>query len=146
MRSKSSRPGQRSEAESTASKEEVPQRMGKLHYGLLTDKQLRQKLSDCGLPTKGTTREQLISRHSEFVHRFNAAVDGGKKPNSSAIATDVMRLESQREKEADRQSRANSRRNGQEGIFQSLIENVKDRDGLVPGKRKRSPAGDGGGS
>ena len=48
--------------------------MGKLVYHLLSLQELRRKLRDCHLPTQGP-RDQLVRRHQDFVHIYNAQSD-----------------------------------------------------------------------
>lgn len=48
--------------------------MSKVVYNLLSDRDLRKKLKEHGLSTSGT-RQQLIKRHQEFVHMYNAQCD-----------------------------------------------------------------------
>ncbi|NXX96389.1 RAD18 ligase, partial [Centropus bengalensis] len=48
--------------------------MSKVVYNLLSDRDLKKKLKEHGLSTQGT-RQQLIKRHQEFVHMFNAQCD-----------------------------------------------------------------------
>lgn len=48
--------------------------MSKVVYNLLSDRDLKKKLKEHGLSTRGT-RQQLIKRHQEFVHMYNAQCD-----------------------------------------------------------------------
>ncbi|KAM9276840.1 E3 ubiquitin-protein ligase RAD18 isoform 8-T9 [Morus bassanus] len=48
--------------------------MSKVVYSLLSDRDLKKKLKEYGLSTHGT-RQQLIKRHQEFVHMYNAQCD-----------------------------------------------------------------------
>ncbi|NXJ68727.1 RAD18 ligase, partial [Rostratula benghalensis] len=48
--------------------------MSKVVYNLLSDRDLRKKLKEHGLSTQGT-RQQLVRRHQEFVHMYNAQCD-----------------------------------------------------------------------
>ncbi|XP_075289104.1 E3 ubiquitin-protein ligase RAD18 isoform X4 [Opisthocomus hoazin] len=48
--------------------------MSKVVYNLLSDRDLKKKLKEHGLSTHGT-RQQLIKRHQEFVHMYNAQCD-----------------------------------------------------------------------
>ncbi|NXN25835.1 RAD18 ligase, partial [Nycticryphes semicollaris] len=48
--------------------------MSKVVYNLLSDRDLRKKLKEHGLSTQGT-RQQLVKRHQEFVHMYNAQCD-----------------------------------------------------------------------
>ncbi|KAF2238928.1 DNA repair protein rad18 [Viridothelium virens] len=51
-----------------------PERIAELSYGLLTEKALRKKLSDLGIPSWGS-RTLLIKRHTEWVNLWNANAD-----------------------------------------------------------------------
>ncbi|NXA54739.1 RAD18 ligase, partial [Nothocercus julius] len=48
--------------------------MSKVVYNLLSDRDLRRKLKEQGLSTQGS-RQQLVKRHQEFVHMYNAQCD-----------------------------------------------------------------------
>ncbi|NWI51526.1 RAD18 ligase, partial [Calyptomena viridis] len=63
--------------------------MSKVVYNLLSDRELKKKLKDQGLSTFGT-RQQLIKRHQEFVHMYNAQCDS---LNPKSVAEVVKELE-----------------------------------------------------
>ncbi|NWU42675.1 RAD18 ligase, partial [Hylia prasina] len=63
--------------------------MSKVVYNLLSDRDLRKKLKEHGLSTSGT-RQQLIKRHQEFVHMYNAQCDS---LNPKPVAEVVKELE-----------------------------------------------------
>uniref|UniRef100_A0A8D2M7U2 RING-type E3 ubiquitin transferase n=1 Tax=Zonotrichia albicollis TaxID=44394 RepID=A0A8D2M7U2_ZONAL len=63
--------------------------MSKVVYNLLSDRDLRKKLKEHGLSTSGT-RQQLIKRHQEFVHMYNAQCDS---MNPKSVAEVVKELE-----------------------------------------------------
>uniref|UniRef100_A0A3B4AIC2 RING-type E3 ubiquitin transferase n=1 Tax=Periophthalmus magnuspinnatus TaxID=409849 RepID=A0A3B4AIC2_9GOBI len=48
--------------------------MAKLVYNLLSMQELKRRLKDCQLSVQGT-REQLIKKHQEFIHIYNAQCD-----------------------------------------------------------------------
>lgn len=48
--------------------------MGKLVYNLLSLQELKRRLKECHLSVLGS-RDQLIKRHREFVHVYNAQCD-----------------------------------------------------------------------
>ncbi|NXM78102.1 RAD18 ligase, partial [Serilophus lunatus] len=48
--------------------------MPKVVYNLLSDRELRRKLRELGLSSSGS-RQQLVRRHQEFVHMYNAQCD-----------------------------------------------------------------------
>ncbi|NWH95043.1 RAD18 ligase, partial [Aegithalos caudatus] len=63
--------------------------MSKVVYNLLSERDLRKKLKEHGLSTSGT-RQQLIKRHQEFVHMYNAQCDS---LNPKSVAEVVKELE-----------------------------------------------------
>ncbi|PKU33240.1 hypothetical protein llap_16456 [Limosa lapponica baueri] len=63
--------------------------MSKVVYNLLSDRDLRKKLKEHGLSTQGT-RQQLVKRHQEFVHVYNAQCDS---LNPKSVAEVVKELE-----------------------------------------------------
>ncbi|NXD22393.1 RAD18 ligase, partial [Spelaeornis formosus] len=63
--------------------------MSKVVYNLLSDRDLRKKLKEHGLSASGT-RQQLIKRHQEFVHMYNAQCDS---LNPKSVAELVKELE-----------------------------------------------------
>ncbi|NWV11323.1 RAD18 ligase, partial [Ptilonorhynchus violaceus] len=63
--------------------------MSKVVYNLLSDRDLRKKLKEHGLSSSGT-RQQLIKRHQEFVHMYNAQCDS---LNPKPVAEVVKELE-----------------------------------------------------
>ncbi|NXM32092.1 RAD18 ligase, partial [Oxyruncus cristatus] len=63
--------------------------MSKVVYNLLSDRDLKKKLKEHGLSTSGT-RQQLIKRHQEFVHMYNAQCDS---LNPKSVAEVVKELE-----------------------------------------------------
>ncbi|NXP11735.1 RAD18 ligase, partial [Thinocorus orbignyianus] len=63
--------------------------MSKVVYNLLSDRDLRKKLKEHGLSTQGT-RQQLVKRHQEFVHMYNAQCDS---LNPKSVAEVVKELE-----------------------------------------------------
>ncbi|CAM9352078.1 unnamed protein product [Bubo scandiacus] len=63
--------------------------MSKVVYNLLSDRDLKKRLKEHGLSTHGT-RQQLIKRHQEFVHMYNAQCDS---LNPKSVAEVVKQLE-----------------------------------------------------
>ncbi|KFZ56006.1 E3 ubiquitin-protein ligase RAD18, partial [Podiceps cristatus] len=63
--------------------------MSKVVYNLLSDRDLKKKLKEHGLSTRGT-RQQLIKRHQEFVHMYNSQCDS---LNPKSVAEVVKELE-----------------------------------------------------
>lgn len=48
--------------------------MAKLVYNLLSMQELRRRLKECQLSVQGS-RDQLVRRHQDFIHLFNAECD-----------------------------------------------------------------------
>ncbi|XP_072203393.1 E3 ubiquitin-protein ligase RAD18 isoform X2 [Excalfactoria chinensis] len=63
--------------------------MPKVVYNLLSDRDLKKKLKEHGLSSRGS-RQQLIKRHQEFVHVYNAQCDS---LNPKSVAEIVKELE-----------------------------------------------------
>lgn len=61
----------------------------KVVYNLLSDRDLKKKLKEHGLSTHGT-KQQLIKRHQEFVHMYNAECDS---LNPKSVSDLVKELE-----------------------------------------------------
>ncbi|XP_061641572.1 E3 ubiquitin-protein ligase RAD18 isoform X6 [Phyllopteryx taeniolatus] len=62
--------------------------MGKLVYNLLSQTQLKRRLKECHLSVKGN-RDQLIKRHKEFVHMYNAQCDSLNPKSAEEIVKEV---------------------------------------------------------
>ncbi|XP_060775529.1 E3 ubiquitin-protein ligase RAD18 isoform X2 [Neoarius graeffei] len=62
--------------------------MAKLVYTLLTMVELKRRLRECHLSTQGS-RQQLIRRHQEFTHIYNAQCDALNPRSSEDIAREV---------------------------------------------------------
>jgi E3 ubiquitin-protein ligase RAD18 len=61
--------------------------MRKLVYTLLSMQELKKRLKECHLSAQGT-RDQLVRRHQDFVHFYNAQCDALEpKSGKSAIST-----------------------------------------------------------
>lgn len=59
--------------------------MGKLVYNLLSMSELKRRLKECHLSTHGP-RDQLVKRHQNFVHMYNAECDS-LNPKSGNVQT-----------------------------------------------------------
>ncbi|KAM4613291.1 E3 ubiquitin-protein ligase RAD18 isoform 2-T2 [Polymixia lowei] len=64
------------------------QPMGKLVYNLLSVSELKRKLKGCHLSVQGS-RDQLVKRHKEFVHIYNAQCDSLNPKSAEDIAKEV---------------------------------------------------------
>ncbi|KAJ0068756.1 hypothetical protein NL108_010838, partial [Boleophthalmus pectinirostris] len=71
--------------------------MAKLVYNLLSMQELKRRLKDCHLSAQGT-REQLIKRHQEFIHIYNAQCDSLNPKSVEDIAKEVEANEKMRVK------------------------------------------------
>ncbi|XP_015202807.2 E3 ubiquitin-protein ligase RAD18 isoform X1 [Lepisosteus oculatus] len=66
--------------------------VAKVVYDLLSERELKKRLKDLNLPTYGS-RQQLIKRHQEFVHVYNAQCDSLNPKSAQEIAKEVERNE-----------------------------------------------------
>ncbi|XP_054993036.1 E3 ubiquitin-protein ligase RAD18 isoform X2 [Sorex araneus] len=64
-------------------------------YNLLTDRELRRKLKQHGLSVHGT-KQQLIKRHQEFVHMYNAQCDALHPKSAAEIVQEIENMEKTR--------------------------------------------------
>lgn len=71
--------------------------MAKLVYNLLSLQELKRRLKDCQLSVQGT-RDQLIKRHQEFIHMYNAQCDSLDPKSAEDIAKEVEANEKMRRK------------------------------------------------
>ncbi|XP_040888910.1 E3 ubiquitin-protein ligase RAD18 [Toxotes jaculatrix] len=62
--------------------------MAKLVYNLLSMQELKRRLKECHLSMQGS-RDQLIKRHQEFVHIYNAQCDSLNPKSAEEIAKEV---------------------------------------------------------
>ncbi|XP_035487976.1 E3 ubiquitin-protein ligase RAD18 isoform X2 [Scophthalmus maximus] len=62
--------------------------MSKLVYNLLSMHELKRRLKECHLSMQGS-RDQLIKRHQEFVHVYNAQCDSLNPKSAEDIAKEV---------------------------------------------------------
>ncbi|XP_045884922.1 E3 ubiquitin-protein ligase RAD18 isoform X3 [Micropterus dolomieu] len=62
--------------------------MGKLVYNLLSLQELKRRLKECHLSVLGS-RDQLIKRHREFVHIYNAQCDSLNPKSAEDIAKEL---------------------------------------------------------
>ncbi|XP_068598964.1 E3 ubiquitin-protein ligase RAD18 [Brachionichthys hirsutus] len=69
--------------------------MGKLVYNLLSLQELRRRMKECHLSVKGS-RDQLIKRHRDFVHTYNAQGDSLNPKSVEDIAREVEANEKSR--------------------------------------------------
>uniref|UniRef100_A0AAY4CLH2 RING-type E3 ubiquitin transferase n=1 Tax=Denticeps clupeoides TaxID=299321 RepID=A0AAY4CLH2_9TELE len=70
-------------------------RMAKLVYNLLSQVELKRRLKECHLPTHGS-RDQLIKRHQDFLHMYNAECDSQNPRSAEDIAKEVEQNEKMR--------------------------------------------------
>lgn len=75
--------------------------MAKLVYNLLSLQELKRRLKECHLSVQGS-RDQLIRRHQEFVHSYNAQCDSLTPKSVNDIAKEVEANEKTRNKLQDK--------------------------------------------
>ncbi|NWU12994.1 RAD18 ligase, partial [Cephalopterus ornatus] len=66
--------------------------MSKVVYNLLSDRDLKKKLKEHGLSASGT-RQQLIKRHQEFVHMYNAQCDSLSPKSVAEVVKELEKNE-----------------------------------------------------
>ncbi|KAK2534751.1 Rad18 [Columba livia] len=66
--------------------------LAKVVYNLLSDRDLKKKLKEHGLSTHGT-RQQLVKRHQEFVHMYNAQCDALTPKSVAEIVKELEKNE-----------------------------------------------------
>nr|XP_021152276.1 LOW QUALITY PROTEIN: E3 ubiquitin-protein ligase RAD18 [Columba livia] len=66
--------------------------LAKVVYNLLSDRDLKKKLKEHGLSTHGT-RQQLVRRHQEFVHMYNAQCDALTPKSVAEIVKELEKNE-----------------------------------------------------
>lgn len=64
-------------------------------YNLLSDRDLKKRLRQHGLSTQGN-KQQLIKRHQEFVHMYNAQCDALHPKSAAEIVQEIENLEKTR--------------------------------------------------
>ncbi|KAF6313383.1 RAD18 E3 ubiquitin protein ligase [Rhinolophus ferrumequinum] len=64
-------------------------------YNLLSDRDLKKKLKQHGLSIQGN-KQQLIKRHQEFVHMYNAQCDALHPKSAAEIVQEIENLEKTR--------------------------------------------------
>ncbi|XP_044531916.1 E3 ubiquitin-protein ligase RAD18 [Gracilinanus agilis] len=69
--------------------------MPKVVYNLLSDRDLRKKLKEHGLSSHGN-KQQLIRRHQEFVHMYNAQCDSLHPKSVAEIVKEIENIEKTR--------------------------------------------------
>ncbi|KAM4722796.1 E3 ubiquitin-protein ligase RAD18 [Rhinophrynus dorsalis] len=62
--------------------------MAKVVYNLLSERDLRKRLKEVGLSTQGS-KQQMIRRHQEFVHMFNAQCDSLNPKSAAEIVCEI---------------------------------------------------------
>ncbi|XP_004461050.1 E3 ubiquitin-protein ligase RAD18 isoform X2 [Dasypus novemcinctus] len=64
-------------------------------YNLLSDRDLKKKLKQYGLSVQGN-KQQLIKRHQEFVHMYNAQCDALQPKSAAEIVKEIENMEKTR--------------------------------------------------
>ncbi|KAJ8257925.1 hypothetical protein GJAV_G00191210 [Gymnothorax javanicus] len=69
--------------------------LAKVVYSLLSLHELKRRLRDCHLSTQGT-RDQLVRRHQDFLHLYNAQCDSLNPKSAQDIAKEIEKNEKAR--------------------------------------------------
>jgi hypothetical protein len=72
--------------------------IAKLVYNLLSDKELKKKLNDVGLPALGD-RKALIACHREYTLRYNSECDAVNPKSGKEIIRDMLAAENDRQQQ-----------------------------------------------
>ncbi|GCB69548.1 hypothetical protein scyTo_0001072 [Scyliorhinus torazame] len=67
-------------------------KLPKLVYNLISERDLRKKLKECGLSTQGT-KAQLVKRHLAFVQMYNSQCDSLNPRSAFEIAREIEKNE-----------------------------------------------------
>lgn len=67
----------------------------KLVYNLLSDRDLKKKLKECGLSTQGS-KAQLVKRHQEFIQMYNSQCDSLNPRSAKDIIKEIEKNEKTR--------------------------------------------------
>ncbi|XP_056380965.1 E3 ubiquitin-protein ligase RAD18 isoform X3 [Hyla sarda] len=124
--------------------------VAKVVYNLLSERDLRKRLKEVGLSTHGS-KKQMIRRHQEFVHMYNAQCDSLHPKSAAEIVSEIEKNEKIRSAlEAKKESGMTfTKEQSEEQIdeihqdyrkkhkneFQQLIEQVKGRWKTPKGKK-----------
>ncbi|KAF6100799.1 RAD18 E3 ubiquitin protein ligase [Phyllostomus discolor] len=81
--------------ESLRSSVEKRKPLPKTVYNLLSDRDLKKKLKEHGLSIQGN-KQQLIKRHQEFVHMYNAQCDALHPKSAAEIVQEIENMEKTR--------------------------------------------------
>lgn len=66
--------------------------MTKVVYNLLSERDLKKRLKEVGLSTQGS-KQQMIRRHQEFVHMYNAQCDSLNPKSAEEIVSEIEKNE-----------------------------------------------------
>lgn len=81
--------------ESLRSSAQKRKQLPKTVYNLLSDRDLKKKLKQHGLSIQGN-KQQLIKRHQEFVHMYNAQCDALHPKSAAEIVEEIENMEKTR--------------------------------------------------
>ncbi|XP_023561391.1 E3 ubiquitin-protein ligase RAD18 isoform X3 [Octodon degus] len=81
--------------ESLRSSVQKRKQLPKTVYNLLSDRDLKKKLKQHGLSIQGN-KQQLIKRHQEFVHMYNAQCDALHPKSAAEIVEEIENMEKTR--------------------------------------------------
>nr|XP_044989733.1 E3 ubiquitin-protein ligase RAD18 isoform X2 [Jaculus jaculus] len=85
--------GEKKESLRSSSHKRKP--LPKTVYNLLSDRDLKRKLKEHGLSIQGN-KQQLIKRHQEFVHMYNAQCDALHPKSAAEIVQEIENMEKTR--------------------------------------------------
>ncbi|KAB0365631.1 hypothetical protein FD754_009787, partial [Muntiacus muntjak] len=92
-------------------------------YNLLSDRDLKKKLKQHGLSVQGN-KQQLIKRHQEFVHMYNAQCDALHPKSAAEIVQEIENMEKTRMRfEASKLNESVCKKHQDE--FQLLVDQAK---------------------
>ncbi|XP_073431047.1 E3 ubiquitin-protein ligase RAD18 isoform X2 [Dendrobates tinctorius] len=66
--------------------------MAKVVYNLLSERDLRKRLKEVGLSAQGS-KQQMVRRHQEFLHMYNAQCDSLNPKSAAEIVTEIEKNE-----------------------------------------------------
>ncbi|KAM4651821.1 E3 ubiquitin-protein ligase RAD18 isoform 2-T2 [Discoglossus pictus] len=133
--------------------------MAKVVYNLLSERDLKKRLKEVGLSTHGS-KQQMIRRHQEFVHMYNAQCDSLNPKSATEIVSEIENNEKVRAQLEAKQDESvltfkkdqteeeidgihQEYRNKHKSEFQQLISQVKNRKRKSGGRKIKEEPEDG---
>ncbi|KAJ7090341.1 hypothetical protein B0H15DRAFT_838224 [Mycena belliarum] len=108
-------------------------RLPKVSYDTLKEKQLRDKLMAHGLPTTGE-RATLTRRHQRWTMMFNANLDksASKRQSKAELRNDLKKWEEQRKNKKEKITVDESHLKTHDSEFRKLVSMARNRGAAVP--------------